>query len=76
MKKVFNKKEYLREYQQRPEIKAKSKEYQREYQQRPEIKAKNKIRGKNKRISKFTAQDILNQFLKDIKENIKENKNI
>ena len=32
--------EYMREYRQRPEVKAKQREYMREYAQRPEVKAK------------------------------------
>jgi hypothetical protein len=31
-------KEYMRKYQQRPEVKERRREYQREYQQRPEVK--------------------------------------
>ena len=41
--------EWQREYEQRPEVKAKKREYQREYSQRPEVKAKKRERYLHKK---------------------------
>ena len=41
--------EWQREYEQRPEVKAKKREYQREYNQRPEVKAKKRERYLHKK---------------------------
>lgn len=39
---VFNQKEYMREYNSRPEIKKRKKEYDRKYNSRPEVKERKK----------------------------------
>ena len=63
---MFDKKKYMKEYNQRPDIKVRKKEYQKEYNQRPEVKAKSKEYLKEYHLkNKKRIKQRQNEYLKN-----------